>query len=803
MTKPAESEPTAKPVDASQLSAHSAAVPFLPLLYVAWADGELTGAELKSIQARLEEQSWPREGALEALQSWLRPEAPPTPSQLQSLLQTIRALGSDLPADQRRSLVDLGMELVKAASGGQEQPKAEFCEALAEIEESLGIVGAEVSDRLLEQPPPPPDELASPGVDSDALARLLDSPHQEVRQRVKDVLRQPRFQYVHGLGTASYREQVIRWCRVLADHGFGALNFPVAYGGAGNTGQFLAAFETLAFHDLSLLIKFGVQFGLFGGSIMMLGTERHHRRYITETGTLELPGCFAMTELGHGSNVYDIETEAHYRPESEEFEIITPSESARKEYIGNAACHGRLATVFAQLFVGGERHGVHALLVPIRGQDGQVRGGVRIEDCGEKLGLNGVDNGRIWFDHVRVPRENLLNRFADVSAEGEYSSSIPSPSRRFFTMLGALVAGRVSIALGALSASKSGLAIAIRYGEKRRQFGPEGGQEFRLLDYRSHQRRLMPPLAASFALHFALRHLASRFAERSEQDEREVEALAAGLKAYSTKNNIETLQTARQCCGGQGYLAVNRFAALKADTDIFATFEGDNTVLMLLVAKGLLTEYRRQFEELRPFALLKYLGQRTGTALAELNPVVTRLTDESHLLDAEFHLAAFRYREESLLRSVAARLRHRIQEGQDSYHAFNDCQDHLLSTSQAHVERVVLEQFIGAVEACKPEASEPEASEPEASEPEASEPRAGEPRSLRVPLQTLCRLFALSRIEADRGWFLESGYLSSGKSKAIRTQVNKLCADLRPDAVGLVDAFGIPDELLGAPIATR
>ena len=129
---------------------------------------------------------------------------------------------------------------------------------------------------------------------------------------------------------------------------------------------------------------------------MMLGTERHHRRYITETGTLELPGCFAMTELGHGSNVYDIETEAHYRPESEEFEIITPSESARKEYIGNAACHGRLATVFAQLFVGGERHGVHALLVPIRGQDGRVRDGVRIEDCGEKLGLNGVDNGRIW-----------------------------------------------------------------------------------------------------------------------------------------------------------------------------------------------------------------------------------------------------------------------------------------------------------------------------------------------------------------------------------------------------------------------
>jgi len=799
MTKQPESEPIARPADASQLSSCAAAVPFLPLLYVAWADGELTSSELKNIQAKLAEQSWPEEGALGALQSWLRPEAPPTPIQLQSLLQTIRALGSDLLAGQRRSLADLGLELGHSgANEAGEQPTAELRRALAEIEETLGVAGAEVSDRLLVPHSLSASARDSPGIDSDALSSLLESPHQEVRRQVKDVLRQPRFQYVHGLGTASYREQVLRWCRVLAGHGFGALNFPAAYGGASNTGQFLAAFETLAFHDLSLLIKFGVQFGLFGGSILMLGTERHHRRYLAKTGTLELPGCFAMTELGHGSNVYDIETEAHYHPEPEEFEIITPSESARKEYIGNAACHGQLATVFAQLFVGGERHGVHALLVPIRGLDGQIRDGVQIEDCGEKLGLNGVDNGRIWFDHVRVPRENLLNRFADVSADGEYSSSIPSPSRRFFTMLGALVAGRVSIALGALSASKSGLAIAIRYGDERRQFGPEGGQEFRLLDYRSHQRRLMPPLAASYALHFALRHLASRFAERSEKDEREVEALAAGLKAYSTWNNIATLQTARECCGGQGYLALNRFAALKADTDIFATFEGDNTVLMLLVAKGLLTEYRRQFEDLRPFTLLNYLGQRAGTALTELNPVVTRLSDESHLLDAEFHLAAFRYREESLLRSVAARLRHRIQEGQDSYHAFNDCQDHLLSTAQAHVERVVLEQFIEAVAACELETSEPGTYERRASEPAAS----GQ-GSLRDPLQSLCALFALSRIEADRGWFQESGYLSSGKSKAIRAQVNKLCAELRPDAVALVDAFGIPNELLGAPIATR
>ena len=71
--------------------------------------------------------------------------------------------------------------------------------------------------------------------------------------------------------------------------------------------------------------------------------------------------------------------------------------------------------------------------------------GVRIEDCGAKLGLNGVDNGRIWFDHVRVPRENLLDRYAQVHEDGTYFSPIENPTKRFFTMIGTLIQGRISV----------------------------------------------------------------------------------------------------------------------------------------------------------------------------------------------------------------------------------------------------------------------------------------------------------------------------------------------------------------------
>ena len=159
--------------------------------------------------------------------------------------------------------------------------------------------------------------------------------------------------------------------------------------------------------------------------------------------------------------------------------------------------------VFAQLEVGGESHGVHAFVVPIR-VGGQPAPGVRIEDDGLKLGLNGVDNGRLWFDGVRVPRRALLNRFADVSEDGVYESTIDNPNRRFFTMLGTLVQGRVCVGGAGINAAKVALAIAVKYADRRRQFeATSPDEEQLLLDYGIHQRRLLPLLARTYALHFA------------------------------------------------------------------------------------------------------------------------------------------------------------------------------------------------------------------------------------------------------------------------------------------------------------
>jgi acyl-CoA oxidase len=345
-------------------------------------------------------------------------------------------------------------------------------------------------------------------------------------------------------------------------------------------------------------------------------------------------------------------------------------------------------------------------------------------------------------------------------------------------MLGTLVGGRIGIPRAGLSASKSGLTIAIKYGDQRKQFGPEGSAEVPILNYRTHQRRLMPLLANAYALHFSLQYLTNRFINRKEEEMQEIEALAAGLKSFTTWNATATLQECRECCGGKGYLSENRIDALKNDTDIFTTFEGDNTVLMQLVAKSRLTEFKQEFAHMNLFGIFNYVADQAKTSITELNPIIVRKTDEAHLLDPEFHMDAFEYRERDILTSAAKRLKRHIDQGMDSFDAFNVSQHHLVQVGFAYIERIVLEKFIEQVKNTSD-------------------------KNCQSILKKLCTLFALSQIDKNKGWYLEQGYMSGAKTKAIRKLLNQLCWDVRQEAVPLVDAFAIPDSCLSAPIAIK
>ncbi|MGC9666093.1 acyl-CoA dehydrogenase [Planosporangium sp. 12N6] len=629
-------------------------------------------------------------------------------------------------------------------------------------------------------------------VDPAKIRDVLDGRWAHVRREARENLHDPEFIPVYGESMLQARERVTRMARKLADSGRVGLGFPKEYGGEADAGGSVTSIEMLAFGDLSLMVKAGVQWGLFGGAVALLGTKRHHDAYLRDIISFDLPGCFAMTETGHGSDVQQLRTTCTYDPETQTFDLHTPHEAARKDYIGNAAKDGRMAVVFAQLITQGINHGVHAWLVPIRDEQGNPMPGVTIGDAGPKAGLNGVDNGRLTFDHVTVPHDMLLDRYGQVAEDGTYTSKIGNETRRFFTQLGTLVRGRVSVGGSAGSATKLALDIAVRYGDVRRQFTAPGEErEIVINDYLVHQRKLLPALATTYALHFAQGELVSQMhdlqtavhehgEEIDEAAQREIESRAAGLKVAQTWHATRTIQLCREACGGAGYLQENRLPHLKADTDVFTTFEGDNTVLLQLVAKGLLTGYRDAFGSLDGWGRIGFIAdlvretvlERTAARglIQRLVDTVPGRDDDVPMLDRGWQLKTFEDREKHVLEGAIRRLRtNAATDGMKPFDMFNDVQDHVLRTAQAHIDRVVLEAFVAGIERTTDVGA-------------------------KALLEKVCDLYALATIEQDKAWFLEHGRLTPTRAKMLTATVNQLLHELRPHMITLVDAFAIPAE---------
>ncbi|ATO66931.1 acyl-CoA oxidase [Mycobacterium avium subsp. hominissuis] len=622
------------------------------------------------------------------------------------------------------------------------------------------------------------------------LRNALDGRWRDVRNRMRETLSEDLFRPHYTPNTVIARTKVAEQMRIMAAFGAAADGFRKEHGGTGDVGAAITMIEMLAMSDLSLMVKAGVQWGLFGGAVENLGTERHHETYVPKIISLELRGCFAMTETGHGSDVQSLETTATYDPATEEFVIDSPTPSARKDYIGGAAETATVAAVFAQLITTEDgkplNHGVHCLLVPIRDADGNDLPGVTTSDCEYKGGLPGVDNGRIVFDHVRVPRVNLLNKYGDVAPDGTYSSPIENPNRRFFTMLGTLVRGRITVGGSAGAAGRVALDIATRYALQRKQFTtPDGDSEVLIMDYLVHQRRLFPLIAKSYALQFAQNELVSKChdiqsADDTDADEqRELEARAAGLKAANTWHATRAIQESREACGGAGYMAENRLIALRGDTDVFTTFEGDNHVLTQLVAKELLTAYADDIKSMSPVEWVRFAANAVGDRVIKRTAAETIIQtivdarqdseEEGSLFNRGTQIKMFEDREEYLLASVARRLQAKSKE-MSEFDAFNSVQDHVLHAASAHIDRVVLEAFVAGIDGCPDEQA-------------------------RELLGILCDLYALSVIEDDKAWYIEHRYLSTERAKAVTRGINDRCRALRPHAQTLVDGFGIPERL--------
>jgi acyl-CoA oxidase len=531
---------------------------------------------------------------------------------------------------------------------------------------------------------------------------------------------------------------------------------------------------TLSEYDSQVSIRLIVSLVLYVDAITYLGTEKH-RELLERAYSLKDIGCIALTELGRGSNVSDLETIASYDKVTNEFILSSLTPTSTKWWIPGVQT-ANMVVVFAQLIFGNINFGVHAFAVPIRDPSKNLFQGITVGDCGKKISLNGMDNGFIIFNNYRVPYSSLLDKYSKINSK-RFKSSIENKEKRTAVMLGALTRGKLCGISGSESHLKSALAIALRYSALRKQFSSGDGPEVSILTYQMQKFKLIPLLAQTFAIRAGVLYLAEFFKSHREkfvkepdcEEFSEFHAILSSFKALSNWYSIKGIQLCRESCGGLGYSKFSAIGRIRANQDINLTWEGDNYILLQQTSKYLIKQVQKVMKAQKNNSeTLKFLK------LSSLDPKklkeITEFTKENifEILELEINY---------LLQKTLLKLQENAIIFNNVNYAWNNTQTFYLSDlAQSYGDYLLtknLYEMAGKVESdCKVTGDS---------------------------IKSLAKLFGLNAIEKKISNLMEMGF-GSTFTKLLRNNIIDLCENIGKISVGIIDAIAPNDVCLGSAI---
>ncbi|KAK4876258.1 hypothetical protein RN001_012680 [Aquatica leii] len=548
--------------------------------------------------------------------------------------------------------------------------------------------------------------------------------------------------------------------------------------------HFMTVGQALLIVSSDAIVKIVVDLILAQMSVILLGNESHKEFAEAAWKSLK-PSAFALTEVAHGSDTKNMKTTATYDESTEEFVLNTPNFLAAKCWLGNLSASCTMAVVFAQLHTKGLCYGLHAFMVPIRDPKTHVPyPGLTIKDCGKKVGLNGVDNGVLMFHNYRIPRSYLLNKYANVTSQGEYLTNMSSPGRVFSSTIGNLSTGRASVIQESSEYLSYAVTIAVRYAAVRKQFGPDKETEIAIIEHQLHQWRVFPYLAAAAVLKVFATKITEKYItlliestkpnSTLESSKTEIHVVLSAAKPLTTWTCQDAIQQCREACGGHGFLEASGIGTLRNTNDVRVTYEGDNNILLQQTGRWLLKQWNGLKEGVpvdSPLNTCSFLNNHVV--------ILIQKCSAKNIQDVQ----TYKFLEESyqwlityLLQESDAKLMEMFEASGSLFTAFNDSQVYKTNVlSKVYIEYVVLTVYWLRIQ----------------------EKNIDE--NVTRVLKTLGTLYGLWCLEKHLVYFYEGNFSAQCPlSKLIRDAILDLCKTLKRDAVSVVDALAFPDFVLNS-----